>query len=82
MNNNSSETTIDFIVYESEELTLEHVLNYPNPFTTSTKFFFEHNQICSQLETQIQIMTVSGRLVRTINEMVTTDGFRSSGIPW
>ena len=82
VNNNSSETTIDFIVYESEELTLEHVLNYPNPFTTSTKFFFEHNQICSQLETQIQIMTVSGRLVRTINEMVTTDGFRSSGIPW
>ena len=36
----------------------------------------------SKLETQIQIMTVSGRLVRTINEMVTTDGFRSSGIPW
>jgi hypothetical protein len=27
-------------------------------------------------------MTVSGKLVRSINEMVKTEGFRSQGIPW
>ena len=82
VNNNSSESTIEFVVKEKEELSLDHVLNYPNPFTTYTEFFFEHNQICSALETQIQIFTVSGKLVRTINQFVHTEGFRSAGIAW
>ena len=82
VNNNSSESTVEFEVREKEELSLEHVLNYPNPFTTSTEFFFEHNQICSHLEAQIQVLTVSGKLVRTINQLVHTEGFRSEGIHW
>jgi flagellar hook assembly protein FlgD len=57
-------------------------LNYPNPFTTRTEFFFEHNQVNTILETQIQIFTVSGRLVKTINQLVNTVGFRTEGIPW
>jgi hypothetical protein len=82
VNNNSSQTTIEFIVQEKEELALDHVLNYPNPFTTKTEFFFEHNQVCSELETQVQIYTVSGKLVKTINQLVNTQGFRSAGISW
>ncbi len=82
VNNNSSESVIDFVVQESAELELDHVLNYPNPFTTSTQFFFEHNQVCTQLEVQLQIMTISGRLVKSINKYVTTEGFRSEGIEW
>jgi flagellar hook assembly protein FlgD len=82
VNNNSSEKSIDFIVQEKAEMALDHVLNYPNPFTTKTLFYFEHNQVCSQLETQIQIFTVSGRLVRTLNQIVNTEGFRSQGIEW
>jgi len=34
------------------------------------------------LEVQIQILTVSGRLAKTINQSVQCDGFRSKGIPW
>ena len=82
VNNNSSETSIEFVVREKENVELEHVLNYPNPFTTSTEFFFEHNQACVDLDAQIQIFTVSGRLVKTINESVQCDGFRSKGIHW
>ena len=82
VNNNSSTGTLDFIVQEKENIALDHVLNYPNPFTTQTKFYFEHNQVCSELETQIQIFTVSGRLIKTINETVHTEGFRSEGISW
>jgi hypothetical protein len=82
VNNNSSESRIEFFVQEKMDLALDHVLNYPNPFTTKTEFFFEHNQVCSELETQIQIFTVSGKLVRTINQSVLTNGFRSAGIPW
>lgn len=82
VNNNSSEATLNFLVHEKETLKLEHVLNYPNPFTDRTEFFFEHNQSCEQLEVQIQIFTVSGRLVKTINQYVQTNGFRSEGIEW
>lgn len=82
VNNNSSERKIEFNVQEKKEIALDHVLNYPNPFTTHTEFFFEHNQVCSALETQIEIFTVTGRLVKTINEMVETRGFRTNGIVW
>lgn len=82
VNNNSSEVTLDFVVQEQIEMKLDHVLNYPNPFTTRTEFYFEHNQVCSQLDVQIQIFTVSGRLVKTINQPVHTEGFRSEGIVW
>jgi hypothetical protein len=82
VNNNSSEVSLEFVVQESEEVLLNHVLNYPNPFTTHTEFYFEHNQVCSQLETQIQILTVSGKLVKTINQLVNSEGFRSEGISW
>lgn len=82
VNNNSSSEVLDFIVQEKQDMTLDHVLNYPNPFTTHTDFYFEHNQVCSELETQIQIFTVSGKLIKTINETVHTEGFRSEAIPW
>ena len=82
VNNNSSERTLEFNVQESSEIRLDHVLNYPNPFTTKTAFFFEHNQVCAALETQIEIYTVAGRLVKTINQLVKTRGFRTEEIPW
>ena len=82
VNNNSSDARLEFIVQENEEVALDHVLNYPNPFTTNTQFMFEHNQVCAALETQIEIFTVTGRLVKTINTEVKTQGFRTEGIFW
>lgn len=82
VNNNSSESKLDFVVAEKAEISLDHVLNYPNPFTTRTQFFFEHNQVCESLDAMIQIYTVSGKLVKTINQQVKTRGFRSEGIEW
>jgi hypothetical protein len=82
VNNNSSESELEFVVVENQDVAISHVLNYPNPFTTYTEFFFEHNQVDVSLQVQIQIFTISGKLVKTINELVTTCGFRSSGIPW
>ncbi|AEA44535.1 type IX secretion system sortase PorU [Fluviicola taffensis] len=82
VNNNSNTTRLEFVVTEDKDVQLDHVLNYPNPFTTNTMFMFEHNQSCASLETQIQIFTVSGRLVKTINQFVPTNGFRVEGITW
>ena len=80
--NNSTEKVIDFVVVKEAELAIEHVLNYPNPFTTRTQFFFEHNQHCEFLEVQIQVFTISGKLVKTLNQLVKTKGFRVEGIEW
>jgi hypothetical protein len=82
VNNNLSQSSIEFYVQPDQTVALSHVLNYPNPFTTHTEFYFEHNQVCSELDVQIQVMTVSGKVVRSINQMVKTEGFRSQGIPW
>ncbi|MBL8001439.1 MAG: type IX secretion system sortase PorU [Flavobacteriales bacterium] len=80
--NNSSTRTTEFVVAPSAELALEHVLNYPNPFTTRTEFYFEHNRPCSTIDVQVQVFTVSGRLVKTIDRTLTCDGFRSEPLAW
>ena len=80
--NNSATSTIEFEVKQKSELSIDHVLNYPNPFTTYTEFWFEHNQALSTLQVRIQIYTVSGRLVKSIHETVQTDGYISNSIVW
>ncbi len=80
--NNSSQSYTEFIVAKSAELALSHVLNYPNPFTTKTQFYFEQNQCCQVLDVQVQIFTVSGKLVKNIDQYVQMEGFRSDPIDW
>lgn len=80
--NNSSTSYTDFIVAKQAELALSHILNYPNPFTTKTKFFIEHNQCCTSLKVLIQIYTISGKVVKSINQTINNEGFRFDGIEW
>ncbi|HNR20292.1 MAG TPA: type IX secretion system sortase PorU [Bacteroidia bacterium] len=80
--NNSNEANTEFIVAESAELALKHVFNYPNPFTTNTAFYFEHNMPCEPLNVQVAIYTVTGKLVKTISKSTTCEGFRSDNISW
>jgi hypothetical protein len=80
--NNSGTVSTDFVVARSAELALTHVLNYPNPFTSNTKFYLEHNQACNPLKITIQIFTISGKIVKTIQKTVTCEGFRPEGIDW
>lgn len=82
VNNNSNESAVDFVVSDNEDFQIKRVLNYPNPFTTHTEFFFEHNQSCSFLNVLIQIYTISGKLIKTINTVSNTDGFRNEPIAW
>jgi hypothetical protein len=68
--NNSAQQEIEFIAASTEKLALEHVLNYPNPFSTKTTFQFDHNRTTEDLDVQVQIFTVSGRLVRTLRTTI------------
>ena len=71
--NNSSESEIEFTVFdENQDLVIENVLNYPNPFINYTEFWFNHNS-STTLNVTIQVFTVSGKLVKTI--LGTTESF-------
>lgn len=81
--NNSAEAYLEFLVLDTEDAVLEHVLNYPNPFTTSTYFQFEHNRPGVEMNLQILIYTINGRLVKTIEkESFIADGYRVADIHW
>ncbi len=80
--NNSAEGFTEFVVASGEDAALEHVLNYPNPFTTCTNFQFEHNMAGQLLDVRVQIFTVSGKLAKTIQTEVNADGYRVTDIKW
>jgi hypothetical protein len=80
--NNPISAEIQFVVVGDETLTLTNVLNYPNPFVSYTQFWFTHNRPFEPLEVQVQVMTVTGKVVWTNNQIINTDGFLSREITW
>jgi hypothetical protein len=80
--NNPISIEIQFIVVGDQTITLTHVLNYPNPFVNYTEFWFTHNRPYEALDVQVQIMTVTGKIVWTKNQIITTEGFLSREITW
>jgi len=82
VNNNSSEVTIRFRVLKKEGIIVSRVANYPNPFASHTRFWFEHNRPNAYLNTEIRILTVTGKAVKSIKSTINTSGNRSSDIDW
>ncbi|WP_031428016.1 type IX secretion system sortase PorU [Flavimarina sp. Hel_I_48] len=80
--NNSSTADLQFVVAGDDNIQLENVLNYPNPFVNYTEFWFNHNRPYEPLDVQVQIFTISGKVVKTINRNVMTTGFLSREITW
>lgn len=89
INNNSTTSTLNFIVQDetNQHLVVKKLLNWPNPFTNKTYVQFEHN--CDDiLDVNVQIFTITGKLVKTISVPVTAEpffqGFRTprTAIEW
>jgi len=76
INNNSTTETLNFIVKDEtdQNLIVKKLLNWPNPFTNKTYVQFEHN--CDDLlDVNVQIYTITGKLVRTLSATVTAEPF-------
>ncbi|WP_027377558.1 type IX secretion system sortase PorU [Kaistella palustris] len=76
INNNSTTATLNFIVKDEadQNLIVNKLLNWPNPFTNKTYVQFEHN--CDDmLDVNVQIYTITGKLVKTITSVVTAEPF-------
>lgn len=80
--NNSTEKTIRFNVIKSENVSIAKVYNYPNPFSDKTYFMLEHNQAGKKLNVVVRIYSTSGKLMTTLKNELTPDGFRSGFIEW
>jgi len=80
--NNLITAEIQFVVVGDDGITLSNVLNYPNPFVSYTEFWFNHNRPFEMLDVQVQIFTITGKVVKTINQSVLTEGFLSREIKW
>ena len=82
LENNSSEKAIEFYVDESANITLMHVMNYPNPFQDETHFSFTHNKNGEILEVNIDIFDINGRFIRNLYQKTNPESVRSVVITW
>ncbi|WP_379969143.1 type IX secretion system sortase PorU [Epilithonimonas sp. UC225_85] len=76
INNNSATSTLNFVVKDESEkkLTVNRLLNWPNPFTNKTYVQFEHN--CDDiLDVNVQIYTITGKIVRTLSTSISAEPF-------
>lgn len=77
--NNLSETESFFTIVNEGALVLRDVVNYPNPFSSTTHFTFQQN-LDQLFNVKIKIYTIAGRLIKEIEEHNILDKFVK--IPW
>ncbi len=80
--NNSSTAYLDFTVVSSEEVIVDNLMNYPNPFINETKFVFDHNQSGNTIKVSIDIFRLDGKLIKKIVSTLDPEGHRSEPIVW
>jgi len=80
--NNSAEKVISFYVTDNDVVSISNFLNYPNPFITNTDFYFQHNQSNQNLDVTIEIYSMTGQLVKTLEDNFYDDGYRIGPITW
>lgn len=82
INNNSSSATTNFLVANSASLTIENLLNYPNPVVDFTTFGFDHNQSGKELSVAIEIFDSMGRMVKLIESTINEPSNQSKSVQW
>ncbi len=80
--NNSSESSITFIVKTDKGFILNNLINYPNPFTDQTSISAEHNRPDKNLKIKINIYNLSGKIIRIIETSVTATGYKLPPVTW
>jgi hypothetical protein len=65
--NNFSNEESFFTVVSSDDLVVRDVYNYPNPFSSSTAFTFQHN-LTRPIDVKVNVYTIAGRMIKQIEE--------------
>lgn len=80
--NNSSESEVRFMVGDAEDGFVKSVKNYPNPVGNYTYFSFESDFINTNLDVEIDIYTLNGQKIRTLNKSVFANGSLVDKVEW
>ena len=81
--NNSSEAIINFIVTDEDYIVISDFTTSPNPFSTSTDMYFQHNKVNQELDYVLEIYSITGFLVKRIEQdSYNTEGYRIGPIKW
>ena len=57
-------------------------MNYPNPFSESTSFSFEHDREQEDLEVSIEIINLNGKVIYKKSEIIENSNKLVNGIIW
>jgi len=80
--NNSAEGYTEFVVASSDKLAVKHLINYPNPVSGKTTFYFEHNKQGQEMFVDVDIMTMNGQLIKTLTAHVPEAAANFDGLEW
>jgi hypothetical protein len=83
--NNSSETSVGFVVSTSDGLVVDKLINYPNPPPPGvdyTQFQYSHNSPDEIHKVVLEVFDISGRLMARIERSEYESGFVSSPLIW
>jgi hypothetical protein len=82
LENNPSQASIQFRVTPSLKLQIDKLYNYPNPFAEHTRIYFEFNMPDTELQVELQIFDMSGRLLRSMKQTFLSEGYTSGEFEW
>jgi hypothetical protein len=77
--NNAQTAQTVFDVGSSQGLQITRLFNYPNPFSRTTTFTFQHTQLVP-VDVEVKIYTVAGRLIESLKQTGISDQFVR--VPW
>lgn len=80
--NNSSEAFINFVISTNANLSINSLINWPNPFNESTTFSFKHTKPGQELKVDLEIFNLSGKKVLSFNDKILADDIFTSFLNW
>jgi len=82
VHNNVSTESVDFIVTSAPGLDITELKNFPNPFSDVTYFSFSHNKPATELNVRLEIYSLNGQMVKSMEQKVYASGFNVPPMEW
>jgi len=82
LQNYKSQTSIKFRVKQSSVLHIDKLYNFPNPFADRTRIYFEFNLPDTEVQIELQIYDMSGRLLSSMQQSLVSEGYTSGQFEW
>ena len=69
---------LSFVVVKDQQLTIESLTNYPNPFSDQTTIAFEHNQRGKAVKAQVRIYDIQGQTITRFQRQFSPEASRQT----